>query len=498
MKKISKILSIVLVLAMVMSFALVAHAEDVTATLSFADKAFMTGYSVEQQVWEANGIKVTNDKGDSTSDVKDYYNPARFYANSMVTVEYPGMTKIVVTCGSENYAKVWAESNTDANATVTYEGSVATVVFATAADSFVLPVLTAQSRVSELTVYASAGEGGSDVPEETTDYYVAGQDTLCGSNWNPGDEANLMTKGADGLYTKVYENVAAGEYQLKVTIGDWTESWGGDGPEGNFLAVVEATSTVTVIFNPETKAISIECVPVPVLTVVDIATALAGADGEEFMVKGVVTCVEGQNVYVMDATGGICIRTSAYVEGLAVGETVIGTGSKSVYRGMTQLNGSYEKSEGGELVVNETTIDALTAADVCTYIKLSGVTVTEVFDNNGAYSSPNVTVTDGTNTIQIYKAVVEKNEDGTWAIKVDDKIDVYAAVGCYNETLQLRNTTADEITLVVDENPGEGEQPENPGEGEVNPGTGDMAIAGLALAMMAATAGVVVLKKKEF
>lgn len=39
---------------------------------------------------------------------------------------------------------------------------------------------------------------------------------------------------------------------------------------------------------------------------------------------------------------------------------------------------------------------------------------------------------------------------------------------------------------------------ETPSKPDVNPGTGDMAIAGLVVAMMAATAGVVVMKKKEF
>ncbi len=102
-------------------------------------------------------------------------------------------------------------------------------------------------------------------PEEPAkvDYYVAGQDTLCGSNWNPGDEANIMTQGEDGLYTKVYENVAAGVYELKVTVGDWTESWGdATSTNGNYFATVEALSTVTVIFDAETKTVSVEIVPV--------------------------------------------------------------------------------------------------------------------------------------------------------------------------------------------------------------------------------------------
>ena len=411
MKTMSKILSIVLVLAMVMSFALVAHAEEVTATLSFADVANRTSQDTEQQVWEANGIKLTNDKGESTTSVADYSDPARFYAKTNLTIEYPAMTKIVVDCVSGK-AQTWADTNTDTNATVTVDGATVTIEFATATDSFTLTKLTAQTRVNSLTVYAEVAEeepeapagtaiadgdyviyvpaynkalssvyggyynngvdvtvadgvvsgygeteiwtvtnnddgtislsfGGKNLgmadsftsmtlgeahdkwvlsdagnglfyamntvreayvewydgksywsayyninagsegmfalafypiveeepeqPEEPAkvDYYVAGQDTLCGSNWNPGDEANIMTQGEDGLYTKVYENVAAGVYELKVTVGDWTESWGdATSTNGNYFATVEALSTVTVIFDAETKTVSVEIVPV--------------------------------------------------------------------------------------------------------------------------------------------------------------------------------------------------------------------------------------------
>ena len=338
------------------------------------------------------------------------------------------------------------------------------------------------SSADEITI---AGEE----PAPEVNYYVTGNaDWLSG--WKEFNESGLMAKGEDGLYSKVYENVPAGSYELKVNIGNWSESWGHNG--NNYTFTVEAVSTVTVIFNAETKEVSVEVVPNETEpadpSISDISAALAAEEGE-FTVKGIVTCIDGKNIYVQDATGAICVRMNETPKDVALGDIIIGTGSKSVYNGLPQLgSGTYEKVEAGKLSAKEVTIDGLTAADICTYIKLSGVTVTEVFDNNGAYSAPNVTVTDGTNEIQIYKAVVAKNEDGAWTIKVGDKIDVYAAVSCFHEKLQLRNSSADEITVVVDENPG-----------EQLPETGDMSIAGLVVAMMAATAGVVVIsKKKEF
>lgn len=334
--------------------------------------------------------------------------------------------------------------------------------------------------------------------EIETNYYVAGVSALCGSNWEPADSANVMTKGASGLYTKTYENVAAGEYELKVTAGNWENCWGTDG--NNYKFTTEAVSNVTVIFNAETKAVSVEIVPVAAPSIVDIKTAVDAESGD-FTVKGVVTCIDGKNLYVQDATGGICVRMNENVSDVELGDTVIAGGSKSVYNGMPQLgNGSYEKSEGVELSAKETTIDALTTADLCAYVKLCGVTITEIFDNDGAYTIPNVTVSDGTNTIQIYKCAMDKNEDGTWAFAVGDKIDVLAAVGCFKETLQLRNTLASEITICNDSSE-EPENPENPEDPEIPeeeiPKTADVSVLATVLVAACATTGLVVLTKKE-
>ena len=176
------------------------------------------------------------------------------------------------------------------------------------------------------------------------------------------------------------------------------------------------------------------------------------AESGTFTVKGVVTLVDGKNIYVQDATGGICLYFSTAPTDIALGDTVIGTGTKAVYKGLPELSGAtYTKSEGMTLKAKETTIGALTTADVCTYVQLKGLEVTEVFDNNGAYKNPNITLKDKDDaTIQIYKAVVDKDADGAWAVKVGDKLDVKAAVGVNNTALQLRNTLASEITPAVE------------------------------------------------
>ena len=187
--------------------------------------------------------------------------------------------------------------------------------------------------------------------------------------------------------------------------------------------------------------------PEPEPEVSTIADALAGAEGAQFTVKGVVTLVDGQNYYLQDATGGICLRLASKTTDIALGDTIIGTGTRAEYRGMAQLgSGTYEKSSGLTLTAKAATIGALTAADVCTYVKLTGLEVTDVYDNDGQYSNPNITLKDADgNTIQLYKAVINK-VDGAWEYAVGDKVDVTAAVSINNTTLQLRNTKASEIT----------------------------------------------------
>ena len=184
--------------------------------------------------------------------------------------------------------------------------------------------------------------------------------------------------------------------------------------------------------------------------VISISDALAAGNGtENLTVKGVVTLIDGKNVYLQDGTGGICVRMSGNFDDIALGDTVIGTGKRDTYNGLPQLgSATYEKSSGLTLTPTVKTIGELTTADICTYVTLRNVEVTEVYDNNGAYSNPNITVKDSSgNTIQLYKAVVDKNEDDTWTVAVGDTITITAAVSVYNTTLQLRNTTVDEIDL---------------------------------------------------
>ena len=188
---------------------------------------------------------------------------------------------------------------------------------------------------------------------------------------------------------------------------------------------------------------------------VSIETALKGSTGDSFTVKGVVTLVDGTNIYLQDATGGICLRLSAKDSTIALGDTLIGTGKRAEYNGLPQLSsGTFVKSSGLTLTAKDMKIADLTEAHVGTYVSLNNLEVTKVDDNGGKYSNPNITLKDADGkTIQLYKAVIDKDAEGAWTVKVGDKLNVKAAVSIYakngTSTLQLRNTLASEVSAYV-------------------------------------------------
>ena len=124
--------------------------------LSFSAKANRTEFDTSKQVWQQNGVTVTNNKSASTSNVADYAGPARFYASSQLIVEYSGMTKIIFDCNNKDYATALVGSiGTVSGVTVTQNNDKVTVVFASAVDSFNIAKLNAQVRMDAIDVYAN-------------------------------------------------------------------------------------------------------------------------------------------------------------------------------------------------------------------------------------------------------------------------------------------------------------------------------------------------------
>ena len=143
------------------------------ATLTFDDTSKRKDFSSSQQVWTENGVTVTNAKGSSTTNVADYSNPVRFYKNSTVTIEYPGMLIVEIVANSNSYAT--ALENSIDNTTVQVNGSTVTIIFTEAQASYTF-TCSEQIRINAITAYtttANIDSASLTVKEDiAANYYV--------------------------------------------------------------------------------------------------------------------------------------------------------------------------------------------------------------------------------------------------------------------------------------------------------------------------------------
>ena len=128
--------------------------QKVVLELGFSNTANRKSWSTTQQVWEQNGVTLTNNKGNSTSNIADYSNPARFYKSSEVTIDCKGMKEIVFDCNSSAYAKSLATSLSAAGYTATVSSDKVTLTLTEEKDSITFKLTDGQVRMDSLTVTA--------------------------------------------------------------------------------------------------------------------------------------------------------------------------------------------------------------------------------------------------------------------------------------------------------------------------------------------------------
>ena len=232
MKQLKKILSVLLVLAMIVAYvppiAVSAETETKQITITFdANKTDRESQNSDSQVWKKDGLTFTNNKDSSSNAVGDYSDPVRIYQGSGVVIECENMTKIVIVSdGTSKYKTALTNTLNKTGATYTTSGNNYTITFAEPVDSFSMPSFTAQARFKSITVSALVG-GGSEQP---TKYDVS---------------FDLDYPGAVNAPAKITreENAAYGELPTAIRVGyefvGWCKTAGGTG------AVVTAEDTVT-------------------------------------------------------------------------------------------------------------------------------------------------------------------------------------------------------------------------------------------------------------
>ena len=138
-----------------------------------------------------------------------------------------------------------------------------------------------------------------------------------------------------------------------------------------------------------------------------IAEVKAMAEGTETQVSGVVTFIQGKNVYIQDATGGMLLYMAAEPT-FAVSQKVVVKGSTKIYAGAPEVANCVEVSaEAGEMptpIAFESLTPLVTDSTLKYFgqlVKVPGVVITE-YDS---YNNP--TITDGTNSVKCYKMVLD-------------------------------------------------------------------------------------------
>ena len=214
---------------------------------------------------------------------------------------------------------------------------------------------------------------------------------------------------------------------------------------------VESTTTVKAFaVKEEMNDSNITTATYTIIEPMTIAAAKALAQNEYALVEGVVTFIDGRNVYVQDETSGIdlYLNSNTVPTDLAVGDMVMGYGKKATYNGLielTSINGGDANqfiivSSGNPLPVAVKTIAEILADHngdkmlQSTRVQIVEATIGAINNNN------NTPITQDESTLNIYKLpVVEGLEEG-------DNVTVIGIVGCYNNP-QLRVASTADVTF---------------------------------------------------
>ncbi len=187
----------------------------------------------------------------------------------------------------------------------------------------------------------------------------------------------------------------------------------------------------------------------PSPTPITIAEARALNNNEYALVQGVVTFIDGRNVYIQDETAGIdlFLNSSTVPTNLAIGDLVQAYGKHTVYNGLVELNG-INGGNADEFTIlssgNTLPLTVKTIAEVleggadalqCTRVKIESAIIGAI------NTSGNTPLTQDGSSINIYKV------PALTGIEEGDVVDVISIIGYFNVP-QLRVALADDVTLI--------------------------------------------------
>ena len=401
------------------------------ATIDFSSQGYANAEDLDGVVIDIDdNVTIVFNKGTGNNTPK-YYNSGtaiRAYGGNNFVVSSTGtISSITLTFGSSDGTNALT-TDVGSFSSPTWTGSSSDVTFTVGGTS-------GNRRIKGVSVTYTSGGGQQEIvatptftPAEGTYYEPQSVSISCATD---GATICYTTDG-----TEPTEN--SSQYSVPLTISE-TTTLKAKAFKSGYTASAVATATYTIEEAP---------------SVITIAEAHALANNEYAMVQGVVTFIDGRNVYVQDETGGICLylNSNTVPSALALGDMVQGYGQKTVYRGLIELqniNGNSASefsilSSGNELPLAVKTIAEILAggADAlqCTRVKVEAATIGAI------NTSGNTPLTQGESSTNIYKV------PALTGIEEGNVVDVIGVIGYFNAP-QLRVALASDVVLHAELNP---------------------------------------------
>ena len=334
-------------------------------------------------------------------------------------------------------------------------------------------VVSSTGSINEITLTFASGEGSNEIITEVGTFESptwTGETnevtfTIGGTSGHRRIQAIAVTYDAGGQQQTVATptfNPAGGSYfeAQSVSISCTTENAeiryttdGTDPTESSSLytsplTINETTTVKAKAWKEGYTASNVASATYTFPTLLTIAEARALEVNEYAMVQGVVNFIDNRNIYVQDATGGICLflNSGTVPSELALGDMVQAYGKRANYNGLKELsningNNSSEfsilSSNNPLPLVTKTIAEINEGGDEalqCTRVMIEAATIGAI------NTSGNTPLTQGENSTNIYK-VPELT-----GIEEGDLVDVIGVVGYFNAA-QIRVALASDVTL---------------------------------------------------
>ena len=389
------------------------------ASIDFAEQGYTNGQDLDGVEIEIDdNVTIVFNKGTGS-------NPPKYYNTGTAIRAYGGNNFVVSSTG------------TISSISLTFSSGEGSNVITTDVETYTAPTWTGSS--SEVTFTVGGTSGHRRVRSVSVTYTSGGGTT-------PTVATPTITP-ASGTYYEAQDVTLSCTTEgatIRYTL-DETEPTESSAVYSSPISVSTTTTVKAKAFKDGYTASGVAIATYTFPTLMTIVEARALEDNQYALVQGIVTFIDGKNVYIQDNTGGIDLFLTANASGVAQGDEVKAYGMKTVYKGLVELTGINQSSSsfavlstGNTLPLAVKTIAEVLAGGAgdlqCTRVKIESATIGTI------NTSGNTPLTQGESTTNIYKV------PALTSINENDVVDVIGIIGYFNAP-QIRVANAADVTL---------------------------------------------------